>query len=385
MDTNPTSQQINEQAGKLAEELMRFLKITNPAGQGDPKAAKVDVAQVKKIIAEELQGLQITADHLSPELLKMVSAVQRIELVLPSGDVVPVPGAGEIPAFFKIIDDLLVGNNVYLYGEAGTGKTTLAKEIGRALQRQVVVVSCNQFTSTIDLKGGQTIEGYQEGLLIEAWRDGKILVLDEMPKLDPNTAGILNEALAMSADQEKPDYVPSIRNGRGVEIKKHPDFCVIATGNTTGKATSPRYVGNNKLDLSLIDRFTGSYYRVEFNRDLEKSLLFSAVYEICDKIRDGLISSGVKDEIMTLRFMLSCNRIYQIEMERALGQRPAVKNGKTLKDHIDSYFEVMPSDKALSIKHTIDYDDFLNTYRGPKEMQRFRQEYGAKSTPITND
>jgi cobaltochelatase CobS len=115
--------------------------------------------------------------------------------------------------FFDIVlSDFEAGNNVYLYGGAGTGKTFIAGQIAKALNYKLVTLNCNQFTSPLDIIGGQTIEGYQEGRLTYAFGNlwnpnevnektgkpysGALLLLDELPKLDPNTAGDLNDGLS---------------------------------------------------------------------------------------------------------------------------------------------------------------------------------------------
>lgn len=142
-----------------------------------------------------------------------------------------IPEVQQIPQFMKIMDDLSVGNNPYLVGSAGTGKTTIGEKIAYAIKGRAendgqelpfTIVNCNQWTSPIDIKGGQTISGYKEGALIEAWRDGKILILDEMPKLDANTAGLLNDALAKSAREDA-----IIFNGNNEPIKKHRNSMVF--------------------------------------------------------------------------------------------------------------------------------------------------------------
>ena len=307
-----------------------------------------------------------------------------------------IPEVDDTPVIVKIIDDLIAGNNVFLVGSAGTGKTTLAEKVAYALEGRkfnddaappFVTINCNQWTSPTDLKGGQTIEGYKEGGLIEAWRDGKILILDEMPKLDPNTAGILNAALAKSGDNDA-----IIFNGLNDPIKKHPNFGCIATGNVIGKGTSGNYVGNNKQDASLLDRFSGCIYRIGFNERLERRILYPIVADICIKIRNAILSYEGKDQsnddtedIMTLRTMLNLQRGYVNEMMREVGLKDEkgkiikkVPNGKTLKDGLENYFMAMSKDKAIRIKADVNIEAFYNSYKGGENRDSFVKEYNRR-------
>ncbi len=303
------------------------------------------------------------------------------------------PEIAQMPNLIKVLDDLQSGNNVFLVGSAGTGKTTLGEKAAYALfgrkpndgkELPFVVINCNQWTSPTDIKGGQTITGYKEGGLIEAWRDGKILILDEMPKLDANTAGLLNDALAKSAQRDA-----IIFNGLNKGIKKHPDFGCIATGNVIGNGLSGNYVGNNKQDASLLDRFSGCIYRIGFNEILERQLLYPAVADICIRIRGAILAyegkeSGNDDteDIMTLRTMLNIQRGYELEMKRETGMKDAQGNpytkvwaGKTLKDALASYFMVMRPEKAEKIKRDVNLEGFLNSYKGKDMREGFITSY----------
>ena len=308
-----------------------------------------------------------------------------------------IPEIDQIPSFMKILDDLGVGNNVFLKGIAGTGKTTLGEKIayahfGRKEQDKkelpFVIISCNQYTSPIDIKGGQTMYGYKEGGLIEAWRDGKILIIDEMPKLDPNTAGLLNDPLAKSAKEGA-----IIFNGLNEPVEKHPDFGCIATGNVTGKAISSTYIGNNRQDSSLLDRFSGSMYEIGFNEKLERSLVYPPLADLCIAIRDSILKYEGKDttandmeDIMTLRTMLNFQRIYIQEMLRQTGIKgpfgttvTPIQNGKTLKDCVESYFLVMNREKAYHIQKEVNMEEFLNRYKGAEMKQVFIDEYRRRN------
>ncbi|QKX05346.1 AAA domain-containing protein [Aquimarina sp. TRL1] len=308
-----------------------------------------------------------------------------------------IPEIDQIPDVMKILDDLSVGNNVFLKGIAGTGKTTLAEKVAYAHfgRRQhdkkelpFIIITCNQYTSPIDIKGGQTIYGYKEGGLIEAWRDGKILIIDELPKLDPNTAGLLNDPLAKTAKQGA-----IIFNGLNKPIEKHPDFGCIATGNVIGKAISSTYIGNNKQDASLLDRFSGSIYEIGFNEPLERSLVYPPLADTCIAIRNSILRYEGRDDtaedmedIMTLRTMLNFQRIYLQEMLRETGIKDhsgrsisGVKNGKTLKDCIESYFRVISREKADHIKKEVNIVEFLNRYKGAEMKQVFIEEYKRRN------
>jgi MoxR-like ATPase len=308
-----------------------------------------------------------------------------------------VPEATQIPQFLKVLDDLSCGNNVFLVGSAGTGKTTVAEKVAYALFGRkendentppFVVVNCNQWTSPIDLKGGQTIEGYKEGAMIEAWRDGKILILDEMPKLDANTAGILNDALAKSAKEGA-----IIFNGLNEPIKKHPMFGCIATGNVIGKGASGNYVGNNKQDASLLDRFSGCIYRIGFNETLERQIIYPAVVTMCLAIRKSILRYEGKntddddtEDIMTLRTMLNFQRAYELEMKRETGMKDEngkvirnVPGGKTLKDAMESYFMTISKDKAERIRTEVNTEGFYNSYKGKEMKENFIIEYKRRN------
>ena len=251
----------NDTAKRIAQEKLQVLEATKNAGtegviydtlkqletllnQGIGTGS-VDEAEVTKIVDDELKNIKIGVGNLDPSVLAMLGGSTKVSLnlSLPGGIVKSGTSSATLSALSEpenqiVLSDLLALNNVYMYGAAGTGKSFRAGQIQDILQSEgsswdLIEVNCNQFTSPLDLIGGQTIEGYQKGKLEMAWTnvdadnkkyDGAILLLDELPKLDPNTAGLLNAALAKLSERKVDDKTgkvikPTIMNGRGQKIR----------------------------------------------------------------------------------------------------------------------------------------------------------------------
>lgn len=268
----PTSMPSAPQgSSQFLQSMMATLSTVMASGSG----SGVDSPEVRRIIKEYLLTDKVDLSELNQSVLDEIKKNQIIVLEVPNfAKPIEVSSAvAQIPNFYEIIDDVLAGNNVYLIGEAGGGKTYTAEQIAKTLKREYVTLNCSQYTSPLEILGGQSVEGFKEGKLIDCWKNGKILILDEMPKLDPNTAGLFNDALAKSS-KTKPAEDAKINSANTEEppIERNNDFAVIATGNIyPNEKPKAQYLGNNQQDLSLLDRFSGSVYYTEFSRNTDES------------------------------------------------------------------------------------------------------------------
>jgi DNA replication protein DnaC len=273
--------------------------------------------------------------------------------------------------FQQIIDDVMMGNNVFLVGGAGTGKSYTAENLisKNALGRNYITINCSQWTSPTEIIGGQTMDGYQEGKLIEAWKNGWVLILDELPKIDPNTAGLFNDALSKTKLSEA-----IIFNARKESFTKHADFACIATGNIYPNQESMLYGANNKQDLSLLDRFSGSVYFIEKNAIIEKQILQNdMLWSICDRVRTSIDELKYEGQL-SLRFMQTARDAYNLEMLRLEAKRPganrdnsniqtiSANEGKTFKSAMDSYLSTYTELQKKNIKTKLRYSDLFDNY-----------------------
>lgn len=301
-----------------------------------------------------------------------------------------------------------VTNPTHLYitdGYAVTHNTYLAKAVADSVMGQpVFLINCSQWTSPIEIRGGQTIKGYEEGQLIKAWAEGGILILDELPKLDPNTAGILNDALSETASQPKydesgnviPSTIPYIVNGRGEKIykgqdAKNPDlkyrFSVIATGNTDMMNVGNKYGGNQRQDYSLVDRFAGSFYVIDVDIMKEKSLTYPYVFDVCNAIRGVLDRKADALQSISLRTMLNFNRTFEQQMLYARKSELADiiynNNGqrippKTIKNSIDSFLVMCEKNLQDAIRNDQAFRDATSDEAFVRADEDFDEQFMKK-------
>jgi cobaltochelatase CobS len=358
--TTPTAGRTGGSTAKLLEGVEKALLAAPAAG------AAVDEAKLKEMIQQQVEsmGASLSFDKLKPLIEQYLETAREIEISIPTYGVSVILKQDDtiIPNFFKVIDDMLVGNNVYLIGEAGTGKTFLAERVAKALKRDQYTLNCSQYTTPIDIIGGETIGGFKEGKLLNAWEKGGILILDEMPKLDANTAGLFNDALAKSS-KTIPDNNATLPNPRkgGSPIPRSPLFGCIATGNIyPNKVDMSRYVGNNQQDLSLLDRFSGGVYFVGYNDLLDGELSrYKFIFDLFVGSKTGakqglryyMIDKNYTNfAVVSLRTIIATRVSFEVELVREIQRRngmSVIKGGKTFADAIESYLVAFNSNPVI--------------------------------------
>ena len=366
--------------------LLELTKVLSNSSKG------VDVAEIENIVNQRLSDYKIKVSNLSPDIVSQLSTSKPITTTItistPQGTSTTTKEIDSeilFPLSQLLISDLQASNNVFLYGSAGTGKTYSAELISRFMGWNLIELECNQFTSKLDILGGQTIDGYQAGKLEMAWGnvdengnkvDGCVLLLDEMPKLDPNTAGILNGALAKVKNRRVKNGIivnPTIENGRNQKIEMGNIF-IMATGNSKLNESNKDYEANFKQDLSLQDRFSGSTYEVFLNIEMvwTKIMLVNQVSRMAflfiglEKLRNAIIDNQFQSRaFVSARMFMSLRDtalVYMSDLKKIeLNSEEAslFKSRKTIKQGLDSFLSLFSDDQVIILKEAMNYPEFV--------------------------
>ncbi len=236
-------------------------------GKGKGKAT-VSEDDVRKIVAPMLEEMSVEICNrlgaATGEAIKQAMADGPVRHIVVKSDRVEVKIDGLQHKHFEDLLQVCAARtadghrlNVYLYGPAGTGKTTAARNIAKALG---LPFHCNGSLGTkYELTGFIDANGVcHDTEFRKAWKDGGVYLFDEIDGSVSQAILAFNAALA--------NGVMSFPDGM---IERHPDCVVIAAGNTVHGANA-QFTGRTKLDEASLDRFV--FLEWEIDEALEAAM-----------------------------------------------------------------------------------------------------------------
>ena len=150
---------------------------------------------------------------------------------------------------------------IWLYGEAGSGKSTAGEQAANSLGLPFRSISLGPTTSKSDLMGYRDATGnYHSTAFRKVYENGGVFTLDEIDSGHPGILTILNSALA-NGHGEFPDS----------RVPRHEMARFIASANTIGRGATSEYVGRAPIDAATIDRF--AFIPMDTDEDLEEALI----------------------------------------------------------------------------------------------------------------
>lgn len=291
--------------------------------------------QVGSLIEIELGDLEERVlNALRQAALGLEPTLRRIEVVDAAGEARKVEGHVH-QAFEKTLKLASIRQNVLLVGPAGCGKTALAAQVAQALGLSFSFVSCsggmseNQLTGwLLPIEAGGAF-GYVSARFVDAFENGGVFLLDEIDAADENVLLAVNAALANGKLT-----IPQ-RHTKPLALR-HPDFVCIAAANTFGHGGDLTYSGRNRLDGATLDRFRAGIVKMDYDPELEKLLVDTAVLAWALPIREQIKSFKLK-RVMSTRALLDFTRQKQM-----LGFGPS--------DWEESYFADWTRDELVKIE-----------------------------------
>ena len=163
------------------------------------------------------------------------------------------------PKYDEVLAMIAEGENVYLYGPAGSGKNVLCAQVAKGLG--IPFYYQNTVLTKFDLSGFKNAVGdFEKTEFFEAFTKGGLFMLDEVDNSTAEAMVALNAALANG-------YYSFPGVGR---VDVHPDFRCIAAGNTIGTGADSAYCGRYKLDASSRDRFC--FEGIDYCEEIEAAI-----------------------------------------------------------------------------------------------------------------
>ena len=162
----------------------------------------------------------------------------------------------DMTALFRVLQGIVDGNNSYLYGHTGTGKSTLVEQVCAHLKFPLVRVNFDSEISRMDLIGrdtlvtvdGQTVSKFVDGVLPDALSRPCLLLCDEVDFVRPDVMYVFQRVL------EGNGLMISEDGGR--KVIANPWFRLIATANTVGQGDETAlYQGARAQSMATLDRF----------------------------------------------------------------------------------------------------------------------------------
>lgn len=189
---------------------------------------------------------------------------------------------------------------VLLTGEAGSGKTTLAKQIADEMQLEFASMSMTRQTTLSHILGFISVNGnYIESALRRLFEGGGMMLLDEIDAGDPNVLLSLNTI--ENGYISFPDRL----------VQCHPDFRLVATANPQDQHNF--YTGRSKLDAATLDR----YDIIDIDRDdeLEQKLVDHDTHNRMQLLRKIMAENNVAKTVS----MRDCIRYHKRKVLGLLG------------------------------------------------------------------
>lgn len=232
------------------------------------RGGAVNLAKVREIVREELKNMAKEDPVKALKLRKKAAATDDYFCT----------------DFEEIVDYVADGQPVYMYGAAGCGKSHTAEQVATALGLPFYTQS--QVLFAHDVKGyGDANGNYVNTPFFKAFTGGGLFFIDEMDASAPEALVVLNTAIA----NRRYDF-PVVGC-----VEAHPDFRIIAAGNTALTGADVEYTARSVQDASTINRF--AFFEMKYEKNVELNIMAKGdkeLYQFITDLRHAINEAGVQ-------------------------------------------------------------------------------------------
>ncbi len=351
---------IKRVAAELDRAVESSLKAVLAVETTKVASLKAELSQLNTLCELELRDVRKAIDKLKE--------TQRVEIVIktPDRDLLKLDSEFIHPAFQEVLDLVCDGEEVFLPGPTGCGKSHLVKQVAAAYSKfkgwestrfasiscsggvtessffgkllpapsapaaiverfaSLVAAGMNEQTAATAMAADSGSFAFQSTQFLDVYENGGVFLLDEMDACDENVLVAINSALANG-------YV-AVPNRVGKPVAyRHPDFVCVGAANTFGRGADRLYVGRTQLDESTLDRFRFGVVPMDYSEELEAKLCPS------DTLRSRL--QGYRAKMAAAKLERVCSTRFLGKAYKALARFEANGNKygyPTVLDYIDS-------------------------------------------------
>lgn len=251
-----------------------------------------DKAETAAKIAELIANLSSKAEIDEDRVIELITqhaptlAVKRIEIAnVTTGE------TKDLGIQHKTFADLLLSCQcrtddgfpvpVWMTGPAGSGKTTAAKMVAKALGVDFAFNGAidNEYklSGFIDANGKLNSRPFRR-----IYENGGVYLFDEVDSSMPPAVLAFNAALS-GAECDFPDGM----------VSRHKDCIILAAANTWGHGATTKYIGRMKQDAAFLNRFAALDWDID--EDLERATCRdSAWVERVQAVRKNVLRQGLE-------------------------------------------------------------------------------------------